>query len=141
MSQQVATLGGVRGSTDRHGEAGGYDSRNFLLQKQSPVGLEGTVLDPSIPGQSHSGRWGAGLAKLGAQREQWTAISTSQSIMVGRRRAGLGVLGRHRASSDVREAGACSLTRSPCGATPSPAATLGGLRVQDAQGQRGAYSA
>lgn len=33
------------------------------------------------------------------------------------------------------EAGACSRTHSPCGATPSPAATLGGLRVQDARGR------
>lgn len=47
-----------------------------------------------------------------------------------------GCWGRHRASSDVREAGACSRTRSPCGATPSPAVTLGGLRVQDAGAER-----
>lgn len=45
-----------------------------------------------------------------------------------------GCWGRHRAGT-FQGAGACSRTRSPCGATPSPAATLGALRVQDAGGR------
>lgn len=97
----MVTPGRGEGKHGLHGEAGGYDSGNSLLQKIEPSGgPEGTVLTPVSSGQSHSGRWGP-ACQVGAQREQWTVISTSQHHG-GRRRAAWGCWGRHRASSDVR---------------------------------------